>query len=374
MKKILIVTTSNKMAGAEKTIFDLLRLSDKSKFEFRLVILKGKEDGELFDKVHGLGIKVESLNINSKMSFWKLYKLWRIINSFKPDILESFLFFDNQVCRIFGKLARIKHIISGQQNAEVKMNRLRIFIDKMTVNFATTIISNSVAGKDFYRKNNYKFKKEIYVIKNCIDIKALEKMQASYTDRENGKVFDVFCPKDIFRILTVGFLTKQKGIIFLIKALEILKSKGLIFQCFIIGQGVLKKELEDEVKKRNLEKQIHLVGYIPESFKYLKYFDLYVLSSLWEGLPNVVLEAMASKLPVLATSVGGVPEIIKDGETGFLVKPGSAELLSERIEFFMSLEDKKKKDIAESAYKFIEDFFDINPFIKKYENFYDKCN
>ncbi len=372
MKKILIVTTSDRMAGAEKNIFDLLRFMDKSKYEFRLVIFKNEHNGELLKRVRELGVRAESLNINSKWQFFKLLKLWRIIRSFKPDILQSFLFFDNQICRIFGRMARVKCIISGLQNVEIKRNFIRNIMDRITVKFVTIVISNSDAGRDFYITNNYISEDKIFVVKNGIDIKSLELLQSDFFDKEKDNVFGFIVPKNTLRIIAVGYLTEQKGMIYLIRAVEILARKNIRVECFIIGQGILMDSLNREIESSKLDDRIHLLGYVSESFKYLKLFDLYVLPSLWEGLPNVVLEAMASKLPVVATSVGGVPEIIKDGETGFLATKGSAKLLALAIENFLSLDRNQKEKMIESAFQFVEKNFNVEKRMKKYEIYYDK--
>jgi hypothetical protein len=129
-KRLLIVTTSDLIAGAEKSIYDLLRCINRSQYDLRLVVLKHEEGGDLVQKVKDLGIHAELIGIQSKIQFYKLIQLWKIIKEFRPDILESFLYFDNQIVRVFGKLARVPAVISGQQNAYFKGGWLRNFIDR----------------------------------------------------------------------------------------------------------------------------------------------------------------------------------------------------------------------------------------------------
>jgi len=274
-KKILMVTTSNRMAGTEKNILDILRFIDRRKYYPRLVIFKDEENGELDQKALALGVEVDQLKINSKWQFLKVLELLKIIRSFQPDILQSFLFFDNQACRILGRITRIEYIISGQQNAETRMSKIRIFTDKMTINLCHAIISNTKAGEVFYKKNNYKFKGKIYIGQNGIDIDSLKLFQAHHLDRNNEMVFGVFSQKEILRIVSVGYLTEQKGTTFLIKALEILRNQNQQFKCFIIGQGVLEEDLKKEVKERKLDQHVFFLGYISESFKYFKLRFIY---------------------------------------------------------------------------------------------------
>ena len=372
MKKILLVTTSDRMAGAEKSIFDLLRLADKNKYDFMLVVFKHEKNGELVKKVSELGIKVESLNMNSKWQFFKLVKLWNILKSFKPDILESFLFFDNQICRIFGKLLGVKYIISGQRNVETKRGFFRNLIEKLTINFVYIVISNTEAGKDFYVRNNYLPESKVLVIRNGLDIDRLKFLQSNINDKEIENIFNLSLFKNIPKIIMVGYLKEQKGVLYLIQAVKILKEKGIMLECYIVGQGYLENNLKNEVALAKVDDRVHFVGYLDGAYKYFKFFDLFVLPSVWEGLPNVILEAMASKLPVISTSVGGVPEIIKDGENGFLVEPQSPELIADKIEFFLSLEKVKIDKIKESAYKTVKENFSIESMVKGYETCYDK--
>lgn len=369
-KRILFVTTSDRMAGAEKGIFYLLKSINKSKYDPYLVVIKNEKNGSLIEEVQKLGIKAVSLKINSKWQALKIFKLWKIIKNYNPDILESFLFFDNFVCRIFGKIAGIKMIISGQRNVETRRSAIRNLLDRLTINFADLIISNSEAGKSFYVDKKIFPIDKIKVINNGIDIEDLEKQQ---TENEINKMeffknfHSIFSPK----IVMIGFLTKQKGVTYLIRAMEILKKRGISASCFIIGKGDQEEKLKNEVRERQMEEEVHFIGYLPKAFKYLRFFDIFVLPSVWEGQPNVLMEAMASKLSVVATKVGGIPEIIKDGENGFLVNPESGKDLAEKIQKVISLKKEEREKMKESAYLLMKNQFSIDSMAREYEKYYE---
>jgi len=99
----------------------------------------------------------------------------------------------------------------------------------------------------------------------------------------------------------------------------------------IIGDGRNRKELEEMIKERNLEKKFFLIGALPQAAKYLKAFDVFVLPSIKEGFPYVLLEAMAAGLPIVSSLVGGTPEIIENGQNGFLILSKNPKILAERI-------------------------------------------
>ena len=107
-------------------------------------------------------------------------------------------------------------------------------------------------------------------------------------------------------------------------------------QLIIIGDGQLRPKLEAQIKKFNLENQITFTGSIPNASQYLKAFDLFVLPSRKEGLPYAIMEAQAAQIPIVATKVGGTPEIIQDGVNGYLAESEDSDDLAEKIKIGLS--------------------------------------
>ena len=135
------------------------------------------------------------------------------------------------------------------------------------------------------------------------------------------------------RLISVGHLSRVKGYPLLIEAVHQLRSRGKSVELTVIGEGSCRKEIETLIKELALENAVHLVGAcnhdrIPE---YLAASDIFVLSSFLEGVPVVLMEAMAMELPFVATRITGIPEIIDDGIDGLLVRPGDSEDLVEAI-------------------------------------------
>jgi glycosyltransferase involved in cell wall biosynthesis len=135
-------------------------------------------------------------------------------------------------------------------------------------------------------------------------------------------------------ILSVGRLTEQKNYELLIQAVASLQKKGFNFLLEIVGEGILRAELEKQIQEEKLEKLISLPGHLPHEQVLGLYekADIFVSTSRWEGSPNVVLEALSYGLPVVATRVGGVSDIIKDGVQGLLVSSGDKEELESALE------------------------------------------
>ena len=137
----------------------------------------------------------------------------------------------------------------------------------------------------------------------------------------------------------------------------------------MVGDGPLMKEVRATAEDLRLADVTHFVGLQPEIRPYLSAMDAYMSSSLFEGLPLSLLEAMAMKLPVVATSVGGVPEVIVDGRTGYIVPPGSPEMLAEKICLLLSNE-QMRHDFGLAGRSVIEERFSMNRMVQQLEDLY----
>lgn len=351
--KIFYLITTSKIAGAEKQLFELVNRLDKNKYDIFVCTIMGEEKGELLKKVRIEGIKCDSLNINSKWHFLKVFKLIFLLKKEKPEILQSFLFFDNLLARVFGKILHIPIIISGQRNVETHRSKLRNFIEKTTISFSDCIVSNSYAGKDILINREGLSEDKIRVIYNGINL---------------DSVSDIKNNNDCQSLGYVGRLEKQKGIVFLLEAMAILNNKKL--KLLIIGDGKEKEVLELKSRELGINDCVEFLGRKENAWNYMKDFGIFILPSLWEGMPNVILEAMSQGKLIIATNVGGVPEIIIDRENGFLIEPGKAKDLAEKIDYVLNLPEEEKRMVRENARKTVEKNFSIDKMVKEYENLY----
>jgi glycosyltransferase involved in cell wall biosynthesis len=134
-----------------------------------------------------------------------------------------------------------------------------------------------------------------------------------------------------FTLGSIGRFSSEKGFIYLIEAVSISRETFGDIRLVIIGEGEERKALRKKIAECGLEKQVLLPGYKREARQYLKLFDVFVMSSLVEGLPMSLLEAMEARVPIIATQVGGIPEVLDDGEAGLLVKPADSQGMSKAI-------------------------------------------
>jgi glycosyltransferase involved in cell wall biosynthesis len=177
-----------------------------------------------------------------------------------------------------------------------------------------------------------------------------------------------FC-KQGFTIGTIGRLAKEKGYIYLIEALKILIAKGIDARLVIIGEGGQRKTLENMVSEYRLSSRVLLPGYREDAKKYFPHFNVFAMSSLTEGLPITLLEAMQARVPIVSTVAGGIPEVLAEGETGLLVEFCNPIALADAIERIYKDKDLSKA-LLEAAYYRVTTKFTSQAMAQKYYKIY----
>ena len=159
-------------------------------------------------------------------------------------------------------------------------------------------------------------------------------------DADSGKSNQVLKNNHEFLIGAIGRLSPEKGFGYLVDAMVYLLKDNDNYKLIIFGEGGERQHLEKKVSKYGLQGKIVFPGYYDNAYLYLKNFDVFIMPSLTEGLPITLLEAMQAGLPIIASRVGGIPEVIEDGHTGLLVDPKDSNELSQKIAFIRNNPDK----------------------------------
>lgn len=177
-------------------------------------------------------------------------------------------------------------------------------------------------------------------------------------------------PADASVVGTVGRLTEQKGYRFFLQAISLILQEREDVYFLIIGEGELRPNLEAQAKKLKIEERVLFTGPRPDVEELLAIMDLFVNSSLWEGLPTVILESMAARVPVVAARVSGNVELIDHEKTGLLVPAGEAAALRAAILQGLSLPQAQRKRMTERAYQFVKAAFSIKQVARQHERLY----
>ncbi|MFB6226494.1 MAG: glycosyltransferase [Candidatus Paceibacteria bacterium] len=368
--KVCFLITGLNTGGAEMVIYRLLKeyKTDKEKDSFDFTVISIVPPEDIGDKIKNLDIEVKSLEAKSKLNPLIAWRLYTLLKEEKPDILHTFLFHANVLGRIIGKLAGVPKIISAIRN-EYFGSKMREKLVKLTKSLCdyTTVVSQYTADKMAERgviaEDSYK------VITNGVNIKELKEEDK----KEKVEIRKALNLDDKYPIIIgVGSLTEQKGFSYLIKAVKTLSEKYERIFLMILGSGPKETELNKLINELSLKDQVNLVGEKDNVKDYLQLADIFVLSSLWEGMPNVLLEAQAVGLPSVATQVSGVSEIIDDGKNGTMVEPKRKEALVDGIEKTLDQTDKQKEQMRRTAKEKIKQEFSIESMTKKYINLYKK--
>lgn len=365
MKKICIAITKGVWGGAQEYVYTLATNLPKDKFE--VFVLCG-EGNELKTKLEKVGIKTISLDSMSRdisifgeiESFLGMIK---ILLKEKPDILHLNSSKMGFLGALAGRLCGIKRIIFtvhgwafNEKRFSFLNRKIYYFIQWITVLMSHKTISVSEKTKRDASKMLLANKK-IVVIKNGIsNINFLSKIES----REKLKNLVRLSENTEIIIGTIAELHKNKG-------LELIIETGINIpwnaSVYIIGEGEEKDKLKEMIDDYGLSKKIFLTGKIDGAKKYLKAFDIFVLPSRTEALPYSILEAGLAECAVIATKVGGIPEIIDNNQNGILIHRNIDEL-SNSINKLIN-DDIERMRLGKNLHNKIEKEFSVNQMIEK---------
>jgi glycosyltransferase involved in cell wall biosynthesis len=269
-----------------------------------------------------------------KIKFVRLYVLKELllIKRLNPDIVHAQSIWRGLACVLAKKLFRIPYVVWGRGSDVYLPWRFKGPISKLVLNNANALIALTEHMKRKMCELLGRERSDVFVIPNGIDLD-------HFDGHAKGITQNSLKSRDEKVVLYVGRLEPVKGVKYLVKAMKILRDGGLRnVKLLIVGDGTERRLLEELVRKYDLEDCVVFAGKVPhnEIPAFMASADMFVLPSLSEGFPGVALEAMAMGLPVVATKVGGLPEIIKDGENGFLVEPRNPAEIAEKCALLLT--------------------------------------
>ena len=326
-KKILFLVTQSELGGAQRAIFDLAKglFSVSKKQSFKVVAAAGPEGDNqngLLVQLAKTGIKTIHLkylkrNINPYYDLRAFFEIRKLIRQEKPDLLQlgssKAGFLGSLAARNFKDSLKVIYRIGGWAFNEPTgwlKRKIYFWAEKWSVKYKDVIVVNS----DFERQQAINLKicpaQKIVTVYNGIALK-----QMKFLSKEEARAALGFSQKESL-VGTIANFYPSKGLEYLVDAAHLLKTKYRMpnTKYIVIGDGREREKLEKLIKEYNLEDCFFLPGQIPEAYQYLKAFDVFVLSSIKEGMPWTILEAMAAQLPIVATNVGGVPEMLSLGK------------------------------------------------------------
>ena len=369
---LLMMIDSLRCGGAEKQFIEIVNRINRDKFDISVCLTT--DTGILLKYLNRKKL-VHFISIRKKTP-WDFFKILiqvrKILKKTKPDVVHCWLSYSN----LLSQLASIKHhsykMVAGircspkfykQQNLFTQV--IKRFIFDWPNKKSDIILANSQNVLNELIKMGYPHDKSFF-IPNGIDCRHISNA-AAFTRFEN---LDAFM-QDNITLVTAGRLEKQKGFKYLFSAIKSLVYLYPKLKLLVIGEGRLRENLENKIKGLNLENNIHLIGFREDIHCIMKAADIFVLPSIFEGMPNVVMEAMALGKPIVASSVDGTKELIKHKKTGWLVPPRDPNALAEAITILLKNPELKSK-LANNAKREINNTYNIKKITAKYEALYEK--
>ncbi|MDI6751683.1 MAG: glycosyltransferase [bacterium] len=350
--KVLQFLSTAYPAGTELSTLSLVSRMDREKFDLEVCFLYPK--GPLSNKFLAQNIKCYHLDYGLVNIFVIALRLYKILKIGRYDLIHIYGLKANIIGRLIGRLAGCKNIVAGLRSIYPgnKESNLHLFLDKITLCLVKLYISNSKTAVDFLIEKGYP-SKIFKVVHSGIDLVAQTKKQES-----KGST-----------IITVARFEPPKDYKTLLLAFDILNKKGIKFTSLLVGGMSKKEEMMELSARMNLKDKVLFLGEKENVSEDLAKSDIFAFSSLFEGLPRAIMEAMAASLPVVATDVGGVSELVNDGKTGFLVKAEDAQALAESIEKLLLDKDLRKR-MGEAGMEKIQKEFSMDRLVKEMEEIY----
>ena len=365
--KILQVTLDLGISGLPKLVVDICKNLNKTIFDVSVFCFKKCEEEftpEL--KKNNILVYIPFRKNPNKPDYLNFLKLYRFIERNKFDIIHTHntaAFIDGVIA---SKMAGVPVIIHTD-HARAFPDKKRYMLAEWFLSRFTTKI---VAVSEHTRSKLIEYEKlspsKVIVIPNGID----ERKYAVTADHRKKKELGI---EKHYPILGLGVrLIEQKGVEYLLKAMPSILQEFPKTMLLIAGGGPFQQNLQTMSEKLGIAQAVKFLGFRLDMPEILSILDIYVLPSIWEGMPLVILEAMAAKKPIVATKVGGIPEAVIHNHSGLLVPPKDPEALANAILKILK-NSNLAASLAENAYNRFLKYFTVKKMVSRYEQLYLNC-
>jgi glycosyltransferase involved in cell wall biosynthesis len=350
--RVLHIIDSGGMYGAEVMLLNLVR--EQCSLGIKPVIAsigsKGCAEKAIENEAYRQNIDVHIFRMLPGPNFIGAKQILKYAHENDFDLLHSHGYKGNILFGFIPKKIRRLPIVTTVHGwtCTSKFSKLRIYewLDAISLRYmdAVVLVNKGMLKHQNIEKQN---SSNVYVINNGIALK-----------EKNNLPCDTYpwCTGTGVKIISVGRLSPEKGFANLLEAMSIVVQQGLDVRLTLLGEGGLRDKLERQIVRLELEDRVVMPGFIENASQFFSCFDLLVMPSLTEGLPITLLEAMRAKLPIVASSVGGIPDVLEDGVGGILVQPENVKELAAAITKLVSSSSLCKQLATNSYFVFKQNY------------------
>ncbi len=364
--RVLHVITGLEIGGAERVLLETARYQRAQGHDVSVCSLR--PDGPLAPAVREV-CPLFTVHMGHALTPGVVWRLAALMRRGRYDVVHSYLYQANLVARVAARLAGISVNISSVRCSYTWLNWKHFLVDRWTARLADCITSVSEATRQFSIEREGLPPAKIVTLRNGIDVgrfdRAVPDRQAT---RAAVRAALGYAPSDLVVCMT-GRLHEQKGHTYLLQAAERLKERYPHLRLLIVGDGPQRAALESESQARGLGGVVAFLGMRRDVPELLAASDIFAFPSLYEGLPNAVLEAMAMWCPVVASTADGTVEIIENEINGLLVPPADAAALTVALERLLA-DAALRHSLAEAGRRHVVEEFSFETMMQATEKLY----
>lgn len=362
------------MGGAQSHLLEVLRLLNRRRFSpFLCCLATNRGDSpHLLKRVRELGVPILDAGVRNAPhslirphTFLQMARVARILRHRGVKVVHSYLFHANWFGTLTARFARVPVVIASRRNVDVYTRTEDRLACRVVNRLADRVTAVAGAVRDHVHQTEGCPLEKIVVIPNGVEA---NRFQWTASDQTKKEVLG--SSSEEIAIGTIARLVWYKGLEDLLKAATLIIGRYPLVRFFVVGDGPLRQPLEEKARALGLNGTVRFLGAVPNASSLLPHFDVVVLPSLWEGMSNSLLEAMAAGKPVVATDVGGSSEVVIDGKTGFLVPPKAPEALADAVLHLLA-DPEMARNLGEAGRIRVKSEFTSEIMVARLEELYD---
>ena len=397
-KRILHFSTYAKIGGTQKMLLEFLRHASHDKYEYYLCVLLGH------DALNLEAAKLNIVNASLKMrGYWDVtawWKLYRFAKGKQFALMQTYGLKADVIGRIVGKVLGIPVNITSVHSTDPWRKWPHVLLDAGTSALTDCYLSNSEAGRlAIHRRERIPLAKIVTILNgiNVTEYTPENDLTPGPSPKERGDSLPFGegwggvkalrrgagggCSNDLRRSLgiaphdpvigIVANLCKMKGHTTIVDALPEIQAQFPQVKCLFVGADFLQGEIQRYVREKRQENTVIFTGFRPDIPALLSLLDVFLLPSLWEGLPTALLEALAMQKPVVAAAVDGIPEIVEAGRTGLLIPPQDPQALADAVLFCLS-QPERAAQMGQAGAEAVRRKFTLDMVVQQTETLYEQ--
>jgi glycosyltransferase involved in cell wall biosynthesis len=365
-KNILHLIETSGPGGAETVLLNIVRGLDRERYNPRVVLMR---PGWFAERLQAEGIQADVIESRRSFDLPFVRNLIKACREWKIDLLHSHLPGANVYASLIRFFTRIPVVTTyhGQislPGSDEKYQNIKQFLVR---NLASrVVVVADFLRDDFIRKAGFPEHK-LVTIHNGVDLRFPDGRFDARTKRES-----LGLSQSNLVVVNVANIRVPKGQNYLVEATEKVARQFPDIRILLVGEGEgeLKERLVSQIEQAGLDEQVRFFGYRTDVTEILRVSDLFVLSSISEGLPVAAVEAMAASLPIVSTDVGAMSSLVDDGQSGYLVPSGDSNALAEKMLVVLS-DQKLRTSMGNVGRKIVEANFSIETMVRKYQDLYE---